>query len=842
MTRRAGLGGCAAALAVVAGLSLGWTAPLQASADEAVLEGLPAVAQEVPASPDAFVTPLETTATDGAAQDVATDAADGTVDAAEGAAGSADVVDGTASSEQADDLSAPDAGDGQGDALPEGSVPEEGVQDDAASGEVGQDAAAQDGTAQDGATDADGEVAGDVSADSDEAGQPAGQEAADADEPAQAQGKDGAGAAQSAAADDPAKAKAKAKAPSSSADADKAAASKAKASAPQLAAAQQSGLVKNAKTGAWEYLSGGRVDRSFVGLAKNQWGWWFVRNGVIDGSYVGVADNQYGSWMVRNSKIDYSFTGLAKGIEGSSWLVSNGKVASTKTGMAWDDGLGWLYLKNGRFATEYTGLANNDWGTWYMRGGRLDKTYTGMAKDSGGTWRYVASGKVQPSYTGLAKNQYGWWYFSKGAIDWNYKGLAKNQYGWWYVRNGAIDRGYTGLAQNQWGTWYVNSGKIDFSFTGQYRDAATNTLYNVSKGKVTSKVAPDASAQQRSWNNRTQALSFLNYAYEKISGTTFPFGMFSLAEADSAFRPSVSSDAFNIDRLEADLKAVETYNAWRQSIGLKPQEIAPDLWVNTMVNTNYGAQNMGHNPEGETWAENLAWGANDTLSGSQHKDSNGLYGSLKLWHDEKAYYENFIKQHPQLGDPAAELIAVANLTPDRHNGEDITGSNTEKIINAQNKYYAFSSQVTQQYGADVMNNMGHYLNLLSNSSSDVAFASSAGSGYGSTAGMVWGNHLYSATTDQMRSILSEWRKTGQQGYADDVRSQARGFYDAIQKAKAGTYAEGDMTPQETIQWYGGYNAMMRSLNQSFNTWSSKLSDLVKGYPSLYRDGDDQLIK
>ncbi|MBQ7653956.1 MAG: hypothetical protein IJS17_02670, partial [Clostridia bacterium] len=64
---------------------------------------------------------------------------------------------------------------------------------------------------------------------------------------------------------------------------------------------------------AWVYYgSDKKIDRSYVGLAKNQYGWWYVKNGTIDFSYTGTAKNIYGTFYVTKGKLDTSFTGMAK--------------------------------------------------------------------------------------------------------------------------------------------------------------------------------------------------------------------------------------------------------------------------------------------------------------------------------------------------------------------------------------------------------------------------------------------------------------------------------------------------------------------------------------------------
>ena len=58
------------------------------------------------------------------------------------------------------------------------------------------------------------------------------------------------------------------------------------------------------KDNKWLYMPDGKtVDKSYIGLAKNEFGWWYVKNGTIDFTYNGTAKNQYGTWNVVNGKV-----------------------------------------------------------------------------------------------------------------------------------------------------------------------------------------------------------------------------------------------------------------------------------------------------------------------------------------------------------------------------------------------------------------------------------------------------------------------------------------------------------------------------------------------------------
>ena len=86
------------------------------------------------------------------------------------------------------------------------------------------------------------------------------------------------------------------------------------------------GLVADSD-GNWYYYKDGKIDTSYSGLVKNQYGWWKVANGSVDFGYTGLAyDETVGWWKVVNGSIDFGYTGLAYDETVGWWKVVNGSV------------------------------------------------------------------------------------------------------------------------------------------------------------------------------------------------------------------------------------------------------------------------------------------------------------------------------------------------------------------------------------------------------------------------------------------------------------------------------------------------------------------------------------
>ena len=209
--------------------------------------------------------------------------------------------------------------------------------------------------------------------------------------------------------------------------------------------------------GKWYYYVNGKVDTSYIGLAKNAYGWWYMNKGKLDTSYTGLVKYKTNWVYVSNGKLDSSYTGLVK----------------YKTN--------WVYVNNGKLDTSYTGLVKYKSNWVYVNKGKLDATYTGLVKYKS-NWVYVNKGKLDASYTGLVKYKSNWIYVNKGKLDTSFIGMAKNPYGWWYVTKGKLDLTYTGIAKNAYGTWYLQKGKLDLTFSGKV--TVGGKTYTVKNGKV----------------------------------------------------------------------------------------------------------------------------------------------------------------------------------------------------------------------------------------------------------------------------------------------------------------------------------------------------------------------
>ena len=143
--------------------------------------------------------------------------------------------------------------------------------------------------------------------------------------------------------------------------------------------------------GKWVYVTEGRYDTSYTGMARNVYGWWYIKDGNLDRTFTGMVKNAYGVWYMRKGKLDKSYTGM---------YIYNGK---------------WIYVNQGRYDTSYTGMARNSYGWWYIKNGNLDRTYTG-----------------------LVQNEYGWWYFKSGKLDKTYNGVIMFEGNKYMIKNGRV--------------------------------------------------------------------------------------------------------------------------------------------------------------------------------------------------------------------------------------------------------------------------------------------------------------------------------------------------------------------------------------------------------------------
>lgn len=87
------------------------------------------------------------------------------------------------------------------------------------------------------------------------------------------------------------------------------------------------------RDGKWQYLPDGKnINKTYIGLAKNEYGWWYVKNGTIDFTYNGTAKNQYGTWNVVNGKVTTEYKPVsATGIKTYTKAQANTKLSTNFT-------------------------------------------------------------------------------------------------------------------------------------------------------------------------------------------------------------------------------------------------------------------------------------------------------------------------------------------------------------------------------------------------------------------------------------------------------------------------------------------------------------------------------
>ena len=267
--------------------------------------------------------------------------------------------------------------------------------------------------------------------------------------------------------------------------------------------AKKSGLCK-ASDGKWYYYKNDKVDTTYTGMAKNQYGWWYMKNGKLDTSYRGLAKNNYGTWYMKDGKLDTSLTSMLK-IENSNWM----------------------YIKNGKFQENHTGLV--------MYGGKwleIGPNYTSTTTQSDG-WLYIKNGQLDTNYVGMAKAGNSWSYVKDGTLDTSYTGMAKNQYGWWYITNGKLDKSYIGIAQNDYGVWYIKNGKLYSNYSGTL--VLNDVKYTIKKGKVQETVmyAKSQVNVRSGASTNYEQIGFLRYGRKtRVIGTSQKTGWYQIRYMD----------------------------------------------------------------------------------------------------------------------------------------------------------------------------------------------------------------------------------------------------------------------------------------------------------------------
>ncbi len=285
----------------------------------------------------------------------------------------------------------------------------------------------------------------------------------------------------------------------------------------------ENGVIKDA-TGAlgsnsdYYYVLNSKVQYDFTGLAnyKNASGWWYITKGKVDRTYNGLAKKKNGWYYLTKGKVDRSYTGFATN-ENGSWYITEGKLTRKDNTVIKDTkgALGskndWYYVVGSKVQSNFTGLANykNASGWWYITKGKVDRTYKGLASNKNGLF-YLSKGKVDRSYTGFATNSDGQWYVQSGKVTKNASGVVKDSKGvlgsktdWYYISGSKVQTSFTGLASNSNGTWYIKNGKLDRTYNGTYTSGGIT--YTVTNGKATPQYA--STGMSSSMYNKAQSQS-----------------------------------------------------------------------------------------------------------------------------------------------------------------------------------------------------------------------------------------------------------------------------------------------------------------------------------------------
>ncbi len=80
--------------------------------------------------------------------------------------------------------------------------------------------------------------------------------------------------------------------------------------------------------GTWYYVVGSQVQTGFTGLAnyRNAYGWWYISDGKVDFSYNGIAQNGNGWFYLEGGKVDFSYNGRVT-VRGVTYSITGGVVA-----------------------------------------------------------------------------------------------------------------------------------------------------------------------------------------------------------------------------------------------------------------------------------------------------------------------------------------------------------------------------------------------------------------------------------------------------------------------------------------------------------------------------------
>ena len=150
------------------------------------------------------------------------------------------------------------------------------------------------------------------------------------------------------------------------------------------------GIVKG-PDGKWAMYKDGKVDTSYTGIAKNEYGWWRVENGYVNFNANSIYKNEYGWWKCTDGKVTFDENGIYKN-EYGWWKTTDSKV-TFKENSIYKNEYGWWKTTDSKVTFKETGIFSNQYGKWYVKDSKVDFNKNGKVKFNGKTYT-VKNGKA----------------------------------------------------------------------------------------------------------------------------------------------------------------------------------------------------------------------------------------------------------------------------------------------------------------------------------------------------------------------------------------------------------------------------------------------------------------
>lgn len=123
--------------------------------------------------------------------------------------------------------------------------------------------------------------------------------------------------------------------------------------------------VKQADDGNWYCYLGDEIERSYTGIAQNEYGWWRIVNGKVDFKANSIYQNEFGWWKCTNGKVTFNENGI------------------------YQNRYGWWKCTNSKVTFQETGIFQNKYGKWYCKNSKVDFKKFGKVTYDGKTYTVV---------------------------------------------------------------------------------------------------------------------------------------------------------------------------------------------------------------------------------------------------------------------------------------------------------------------------------------------------------------------------------------------------------------------------------------------------------------------